>query len=87
MKQNRNMGSSLTGSSILAYKGATGNTMTDGNDLGIFYQTPNGRLYATINIRVPAGSSIGIKIQPSTLNTSMSCYAVAVCHLATDHSA
>lgn len=86
MKVNRNLGSSLTGTSILAYKGATGNTMTDGDDLGIFYQTANGRLYATINLRIPAGSSIGVKIQPSTSNTSMSCYAAAVCHLATDHT-
>lgn len=87
IKGNRNYGSSLTASNIVAYKGATGDTMTDGDDHIIMFQGANGRLFASIGERLPPGSSIGVKIKASGSNTSMNVYAALVCHLDTDHSA
>lgn len=80
VNSNRNYGSSdaLT---VDAYKGATGNTMTDGEDHILFFQTSNGRLFATIDENLPKGSSIGIKFDPQASNTSQEVYAAIICHL------
>ena len=80
IKSNRNFGSTDT---LLAdaYKGATGETMTDGDDHIVFKSTNQSRVYATIDELIPKGSSIGIKCAPQTSNTSMTVYAAAICHL------
>jgi hypothetical protein len=77
---NRNYGSnnSFPG---LAYKGATGSTMTDGTDHIILYQTSSGRLFANIDEVLPTGSSIGIKFDPQASNTSQTIYAALICYL------
>lgn len=77
---NRNYASSNT-LVVDAYKGATGSTMTDGDDCLLLYQTSNGRLFATIDEILPTGSSIGIKFQPQSGNTSQSVYAALISHL------
>lgn len=80
MEGNRNYGSSNT-LSVAAYKGATGNTMTDGEDHILMYQTTSGRLFASIDELLPTGSSIGVKITPQSSNTSMDVYAALICHI------
>jgi sensor c-di-GMP phosphodiesterase-like protein len=67
INSNTNFGSSKTlKSTTLAYKGKDGGTITGGTEHAILYMT-DGRLYASLNIEIPRGSSLGIKID---LNTS-----------------
>lgn len=80
INSNRNYGSQNT-LTVDAYKGATGDTMTDGDDHIIFQQSEPSRLFATIDEVLPKGASIGIKIKPQTSNTSMDVYAALICHL------
>jgi len=80
MNQNRNFGSSKTLTAD-AYKGATGNTMTDGDDIIQLYQSENSRLFATLNIIIPKSKSVGIKFDPAASNTSQDVYAAVICHL------
>lgn len=80
INSNRNYGSSDTFDAD-AYKGATGDTMTDGDDHIIFFQNESGRLFASIDEYLPKGTTIGIKIEAPSGNTSMECYTALVCHL------
>lgn len=67
IKSNTNFGSSNTlKDSTLVYKGKDGGTITGGTDHAILYMS-DGRLYATLNLELPKGASVGIKID---LNTS-----------------
>jgi hypothetical protein len=67
INSNTNFGSSKElASTSLVYKGKNGGTITGGSDHAILY-SGDGRLFANINIELPKGSSIGIKID---LNTS-----------------
>ncbi len=67
MNQNRNFGSSNTlSTTTLAFKGKDGGTITGGNDFAQFFQG-DGRLIADIDIVLPKGSSVAIKVD---LNTS-----------------
>ena len=80
-KQNANFGSSnALASTTLAYKGKDGGTMTGGNDYGYFYATGGSRMFANIDLLLPRGASMGIKID---LNTSGggNVYAAIVGHL------
>lgn len=67
MNQNRNFGSSvsLTGD---FYKGGQSNTFTDGDDIAIFYQNANGRLFAAIDFILEPGDSAGVNIQLNATN-------------------
>jgi hypothetical protein len=81
MNQNRNFGSSET-LTVDAYKGAEGKTLTGGDDIIIFYQAEGGRLFASIDLDVPKGSSIGVQITPTGLSAgTMNIYCALVCHL------
>lgn len=80
VNSNRNYGNS-TVLNADAYKGATSLTMTDGTDHIIFFQADFGRLIAQIDEIIPKGSSIGIKIDPPTNNTSLPVYAALICHV------
>lgn len=80
INSNRNYGSPNT-LTVDAYKGATGLTMTDGDDHLLLFQGASGRLFATIDELLPVGSSIGVKITAPTGNTSMDVYAALICHL------
>jgi hypothetical protein len=80
MNGNRNFGSSKTlKSTSLAYKSTAQNqTLTGGNDIVLLHASKAGRLYATINLDVPKGSSIGIRVESASLATT--CYAALVIH-------
>jgi len=77
INSNRNFGSAATLSS-LAYKGATGDTLTGGNDHILVFQPDFGRLYLGIDESIPNGSSMGIKVTPPTGNTSMDIYCAII---------
>lgn len=72
INQNKNAGSSNM-LNVLAYKGGTGKTSTGGQDFYYSLIPSAGRTYvvATGNIVLPTGSSIAVKVQPQTGNTSM----------------
>lgn len=80
IKSNRNYGSSNTLSAD-AYKGATGDTMTDGDDHIIITSPDFSRMFAAIDEIIPQGKSIGIKVEPPTSNTSFPVYVALICHL------
>ena len=62
-----------------AYKGATGDTMTDGdNHIFVFLTTSSGRVAVPINEIIPTGSSFGLKVKPQTSNTSQAFYVAVV---------
>lgn len=81
INQNRNFGSSKTLSNTLVYKGKSGGTSTGGNDILLFYQTSGGRLYATINLVIPPGSSLAVTIDPKLSSGSIKGYAAIIGHL------
>jgi len=80
INSNRNYGSTNT-LTVDAYKGATGNTMTDGDNHIEFYQPDFGRLFAGVDEIIPKGRSIGVKITPPTGNTGLELYVALICHL------
>ena len=81
INSNRNFGSANT---LLAdtYKGATGDTMTDGVDHILVRADTGTRSFVSINEVLPQGTSIGVKIKPPTSNTSVSVYVALVLYLA-----
>lgn len=79
INSNRNFGSAKT-LTVDAYKGATGDTMTDGTDHLIVGLGTSGRVPVPIDEVLPKGSSIGIKYTPQGSNTSQKVYAAIVCH-------
>lgn len=80
MNENRNFGSSNTlSTTTLAYKGAEGNTLTDGDDFAQFYQTGT-RGYYTVDIEIPKGSSLGIKLDTQTSAGTTDVYAALILH-------
>lgn len=80
IKTNRNYGSTNTLTDVVAYKGATGATLTAGDDHLLFYQASSGRLFATINEVIPKGGSIGVKFDPQANNTSQDIYVALICY-------
>ena len=84
MNENRNFGSSNTlATTTLVYKGATGETFTDGSNIAIFAQSDTGRLFATVDFELPKGSSIGIRVDPNLSSGTVNCYAVLIGYLKT----
>jgi len=77
IKSNRNYGSNKI---LIAdvYKGATGNTMTGGDDHIFVYAKADARSFITIGEVLPKGTTFGIKIKPQTSNTSMTVYAAII---------
>lgn len=82
MNANTNFGSNNT-LAVTALKGDDGGTITGGTDIIQFYMDGNERIYAPIPLRIPKGSSVGIKVD---LNTSGggNMYAAIICHLHDD---
>jgi hypothetical protein len=67
INSNTNFGSSNTlASTSYAYKGKDGGTITGGSDHVILYGN-DGRLFVSLNMELPKGSSVAVKID---LNTS-----------------
>jgi len=79
INQNRNFGSSNTLSS-LAYKGAEGNTITDGNDFAKFGQAAGTRGYYSLDTILQKGSSIAIKIDTQTSSGTTRIYCALIIH-------
>ena len=77
---NRNHGSSKAlKTTSLAYKSTAQNqTLTGGTDILLLYASKSGRLFADLNIEVPRGSSLGIRVESASLATS--CYAALILH-------
>lgn len=74
INQNNHFGSNNALSATI-YKGAEGNTLTNGDDLAIFGATESGRnSFALTYTVLSPGSSIGLKITPPTGNTSAKVY-------------
>lgn len=80
INSNRNFGSSNS-INVDAYKGATGLTMTDGEDHIIINVGTSGRSFISINEVLPKGTSIGVKIDPQASNTSQDVYVALICYL------
>ena len=81
MNQNRNFGSSNTlASTTLAYKGAEAATITGGNDIAIFYQNVGTRGFYTIDMKIPKGSSIAVKIDTQTTAGTTNLYVAMIGH-------
>ena len=83
INDNRNFGSSKT-LAALAYKGATGNTITDGSVVIESLVGPGSRVSFAIDLVLTKGDSVGISYEPSDSNTSMKCMAAIVLHLEPD---
>lgn len=82
MYQNRNFGSSLDISTTSpAYKGASGNTITNGDAIALFYQGASSRGYYTVDMHLPKGSSIGVHIDPNLSSGNMNVYMAIVGYL------
>lgn len=77
---NRNFGSSNE-LAALAYKGAIGETITDGTNYIQSLISAGSRVAFNIDTIIPKGKSIGIKIQPPASNTSMATEVAFVCRL------
>jgi hypothetical protein len=79
MNQNRNFGSSNTLDSLV-YKGVEGDTITGGSDIAIFYQNAGTRGYYTIDMEVPKGSSVAVKIDTQTTSGTTNLYVAGIGH-------
>ena len=82
MNQNRNYGIS-TALTADAYKGSTGETFTDGDDIILIDQNGAGRVFAPINMVLKKGNSIGIRIVPNIDATNVEVYVAAILYLHT----
>jgi hypothetical protein len=80
MNANRNFGSSKTlKSTTLAYKASAQNqTLTGGTDIVMLY-VDIGRLYAPINMEVPRGSSIGLRLDCTSIAATF--YGALILHV------
>lgn len=81
MNANRAFGSSNQLSNSLAYKGAEGSTVTDGDDLGIFFQPAGGRLFASIGLELSPGNAIAVTVDTNTTASTTNVYAAIVGYL------
>ena len=80
INSNRNYGSANTLSADV-YVGATGDTMTNGEDHILVRITEESRSFIAINEILPKGASFGVKILPPTSNTAMNCYVAIIGYL------
>jgi hypothetical protein len=79
MNENRNHGSSRKlKNTTLAYKPTASNqTLTGGSDAVMLY-VGAGRSFATINLEIPRGSSIGFRLDCASITAN--CYAALIIH-------
>lgn len=81
IKGNRNFGSSNTlSSTTLVYKGVEGATITGGEDIAILYQNVGSRGYYIIDMEIPRGSSIAVKVDTQTTAGTTNLYCAAIGH-------
>jgi hypothetical protein len=75
--QNRNFGSAATPTANI-YKGKVGGTLTGGNDIAILQATPGGRSFYGIDLIIPKGSSMGIKLTANLSSGSANLYCAII---------
>lgn len=80
INSNRDFGSSDTLASSLAYKGAEGNTITDGSSHVESLVSPGNRVVFNISEVLRKGNSIAISLEPNDSNTSMKVMCALVGH-------
>lgn len=80
INSNRNYGSPNTLTADW-FKGATGETMTDGDDHILVFTQVSSRTFVPINEILPKGTAIGFKIDPPFNNTSMQVYIAILMYL------
>lgn len=80
MNQNRNFGSSKTLTADV-FKGKVAGTITGGNDAAILQASTGGRSYYTINMIIPKGSSLAIKLTANVSSGTANWYAAIIMHL------
>lgn len=81
MNQNRNFSSSKTLTADV-YAGSNTWNFTNGDDIAMFNQTSNGRLFASISFQLGKGDTIGLAIQPNIVGAAIiPAYAAIICHL------
>lgn len=80
MNQNKNFGSTKT-LTVDAYKGAEGNTVTNGDDIAQFFTPAGSRLFANIDFIIPKGNSIAITIDTNTSSGTTNVYAAVIGYL------
>jgi len=80
INSNRNYGSQNS-LDTLAYKGATGNTLTGGEDHILAFANDTNRTFLGINEVLPKGATFGVRLKPQSGNTSTVVYVAVICHL------
>jgi hypothetical protein len=78
--ENRNAGSGNTLNATVL-KGADGDTVTGGTELGLFQQGDTGRFFASFRFTVPKNSSIALHYEPNLSSGSIRVYAAFIGHL------
>ena len=81
INSNRNFSSSESLADSLAFKGATGNTITDGLTHIESLVSPGNRAPFQVSETLSKGNSIAISLEPNDSNTSMKCMVAIVGHL------
>lgn len=79
MNQNRNFSSTQSLSADI-FKGASGNTFTNGADIAQFFTSGQGRLFATVDFVIPQGASFGLRLDPNLTSGSVDVYAALIGH-------
>jgi hypothetical protein len=80
MNANRNFGSSKDLQADV-YKGKSAGTITGGEDALLLYQGSSSRLFASITLILPRGSSIAVKIDPKLSSGTLKAYCAAIIHI------
>lgn len=81
---NRNFGSSNTLTADVYKAGASGDTITNGDDIILIgAANAQSRTYAALNLELQKGNSIGIEVNPNLNTGSTDCYVAIVGHLIT----
>lgn len=81
---NRNFSSSNTLTADMYVAGASGDTITNGDDtLIIAAANAQSRVFANIGMELAKGNSIGVKVDPNLSSGSTDVYVAFVCHLLT----
>jgi hypothetical protein len=81
INQNRNFGSSNTLSATsFAYKGLEGGTVTGGSNIDILFQNAGTRERHLVDMEIPKGSSIAVKIDTQTTAGTTSVYCKIIGH-------
>jgi hypothetical protein len=80
MNSNRLVGSSKT-LTVDAFKGKSSGTSTGGEDMALFYQGTNGRLFAAFDLLIEKGSSVSIMYDPKLSSGNVKAYCALICYL------